>query len=63
VLADRLRASVSEPMSLAGTSVELGMSIGIGWAPGGTDPLESIDQVIREADDAMYADKTTRRSR
>jgi diguanylate cyclase (GGDEF)-like protein/PAS domain S-box-containing protein len=63
VLADRLRAGVAEPMSLAGTTVELGMSIGIGWAPGGTDPEESIDRVIREADDAMYADKTARRSR
>jgi diguanylate cyclase (GGDEF)-like protein/PAS domain S-box-containing protein len=62
VLADRLRAGVSEPMALAGTTVRLGMSIGIGWAPGGTDPEESIDRVIREADDAMYADKTTRRS-
>jgi diguanylate cyclase (GGDEF)-like protein/PAS domain S-box-containing protein len=63
VLAERLRASVSEPMSLAGTIVELGMSIGIGSAPGGTDPVESSDQVIREADDAMYADKAQRRSR
>jgi diguanylate cyclase (GGDEF)-like protein len=63
VLADRLRASVAEPMSLAGTIVELGMSIGIGWAPGGTPPEESIDGVIREADDAMYADKTQHRHR
>jgi diguanylate cyclase (GGDEF)-like protein/PAS domain S-box-containing protein len=62
VLADRLRAGVAEPMVLAGTAVRLGMSIGIGWAPGGTDPEESIDRVIREADDAMYADKTERRS-
>jgi diguanylate cyclase (GGDEF)-like protein/PAS domain S-box-containing protein len=61
VLAERLRASVAEPVALAGTTVRLGMSIGIGWAPGGADPEESIDQVIREADDAMYADKAHRR--
>jgi diguanylate cyclase (GGDEF)-like protein/PAS domain S-box-containing protein len=61
VLAERVRASVAEPVALAGTTVRLGMSIGIGWAPGGADPEESIDQVIREADDAMYADKAHRR--
>jgi GGDEF domain-containing protein len=39
----------------------VGMSIGIGLAPGGTDPQDVLERVVREADDAMYADKTQRR--
>jgi diguanylate cyclase (GGDEF)-like protein/PAS domain S-box-containing protein len=62
VLAERLRASTSEPLSLAGITIPLGTSIGIGWTAGGADPEESLDAVVREADDAMYADKTQRRS-
>jgi diguanylate cyclase (GGDEF)-like protein/PAS domain S-box-containing protein len=61
VLADRLRGSVQDPLTLAGTTVVLGMSIGIGTAPGGADPQEVLERVVREADDAMYADKTRRR--
>jgi diguanylate cyclase (GGDEF)-like protein len=63
VLADRLRRSVSDPMALDGATVRLGMSIGIGEAGGGTEPEEILDAVVREADDAMYADKTQRRPR
>ena len=61
VLAERLRSSVRDPLSFAGTTVRLGMSIGIGWAPGGADPEGALERVVREADDAMYADKAQRR--
>jgi diguanylate cyclase (GGDEF)-like protein/PAS domain S-box-containing protein len=61
VLADRLRAAVTEPLSLSGTDVSVGISIGIGSAPGGEDPGEVYERVVREADDAMYADKAHRR--
>ena len=61
VLADRLRAAVTEPLSLSGTAVSVGISIGIGSAPGGEDPGTVYERVVREADDAMYADKANRR--
>ncbi|MET0765698.1 MAG: GGDEF domain-containing protein [Blastococcus sp.] len=57
VLADRLRVAVTEPLSLSGTTVSVGISIGIGSAPGGEEPGEVYERVVREADDAMYADK------
>ena len=57
VLADRLRAAVTEPLSLSGTTVSVGISIGIGSAPGGEEPGEVYERVVREADDAMYANK------
>jgi diguanylate cyclase (GGDEF)-like protein len=61
VLADRLRGSVTEPLQLNGTPVTLGISIGVGAAAGGDDPDEAYERVVREADDAMYADKARRR--
>jgi diguanylate cyclase (GGDEF)-like protein/PAS domain S-box-containing protein len=57
VLADRLRGAVKEPLQLTGTPVALGISIGVGAAPGGSDPEEAYERVVRDADDAMYADK------
>jgi diguanylate cyclase (GGDEF)-like protein/PAS domain S-box-containing protein len=57
VLADRLRGAVKEPLQLGGTPVALGISIGVGAATGGADPEEAYERVVREADDAMYADK------
>jgi diguanylate cyclase (GGDEF)-like protein/PAS domain S-box-containing protein len=61
VLADRLRAAVTEPLSLSGTTVSVGISIGIGSAPGGEEPGDVYERVVREADDAMYSDKANRR--
>ena len=63
VLAERLRASVTEPLELSGTTVSVGLSIGIGSVTGGDHPGDVYERVIREADDAMYADKVRRRKR
>jgi diguanylate cyclase (GGDEF)-like protein/PAS domain S-box-containing protein len=61
ILADRLRSAVTEPLSLSGNPVRVGLSIGIGAVPGGEDPGNVYERVIREADDAMYRDKARRR--
>lgn len=57
ILSGRLRLAVTDPMVLAGQVVAVGVSIGIGLAPGGEHPDASIERVVREADDAMYSDK------
>jgi diguanylate cyclase (GGDEF)-like protein/PAS domain S-box-containing protein len=61
ILADRLRASVTEPLSLSGTTVTIGLSIGIGSVSGGLEPGDVYEHVVRAADDAMYANKSRRR--
>ena len=61
VLADRLRASVTEPLPLGGTTVTVALSIGMGSVAGGLEPGDVYERVVREADDAMYADKARRR--
>ncbi len=61
VLAGRLRGAVTEPLQINGIPVRLGISIGVGATPGGADPEEAYERVVREADDAMYADKSGRR--
>jgi diguanylate cyclase (GGDEF)-like protein/PAS domain S-box-containing protein len=63
ILADRLRAAVTEPLPLSGTMITIGLSIGIGSVAGGLEPGDVYEGVVREADDAMYADKTWRRHR
>jgi len=60
-LAERLRSTLTEPVTVGDVTIPLGMSIGIGTVGGGTDPELSYELLIREADDAMYADKTARR--
>jgi diguanylate cyclase (GGDEF)-like protein/PAS domain S-box-containing protein len=61
VLADRLRTTVTEPLLLSGKPVSIGLSIGIGSVPGGEEPANVYERVVREADDAMYRDKARRR--
>jgi diguanylate cyclase (GGDEF)-like protein/PAS domain S-box-containing protein len=61
VLADRLRTSVTDALSLHGMDVPIGISIGIGATPGGEEPELVYERVVREADDAMYTDKARRR--
>jgi diguanylate cyclase (GGDEF)-like protein/PAS domain S-box-containing protein len=57
-LADAIRAAVSQPFDLAGTSVEIGISIGIAHASSGLG-----DATLEEADRDLYRDKGTRRRR
>jgi diguanylate cyclase (GGDEF)-like protein/PAS domain S-box-containing protein len=62
VLAERLRRSLRDPLTLQGVALQVGMSIGIGEAPGGAEATEEVlEELVREADDAMYADKLRRR--
>ncbi len=61
VLAERLRTTVTDPLVLSGTPVQIGLSIGIGSVPGGEEPGTVYERVVREADDAMYRDKDRRR--
>ena len=56
-LADRLRGAVTEPLRIDASRVRLGVSIGVGSAVGGAEPEEAYERLVREADDAMYADK------
>ena len=61
VLAERLRTTLNEPLVLGNSTVSIGVSIGIGAAPGGDEPGDVYERVIREADDAMYRDKARSR--
>lgn len=61
VLAERLRTTVTEPLVLGEVTVSIGVSIGIGSAPGGEEPGDVYERVVREADDAMYRDKARNR--
>ncbi|MGD1037144.1 MAG: EAL domain-containing protein [Roseiarcus sp.] len=58
-LAERLIASVSEPHSIDGNSIVVGTSIGISVTP--TDSVDS-DELIRNADMALYHSKVNRGS-
>jgi len=57
LLVRRLRAAFGDPLLVEGTTIALNMSIGIGSVEGGADPAPAYQQVIRTADDAMYATK------
>jgi diguanylate cyclase (GGDEF)-like protein len=63
ILAERLRTTVTEPLVLGEVTVSIGVSIGIGSAPGGEEPGDVYERVVREADDAMYKDKARNRRR
>jgi predicted signal transduction protein with EAL and GGDEF domain len=54
-LADRLLACFDEPVSLAGTRVRLGGSLGVAIGP---EHATSASDLLRHADIAMYAAKT-----
>ena len=58
-LAERLIASVSEPYSIDGNNIVIGTSIGISVTP--TDSVDS-DELIRNADMALYHSKANRGS-
>jgi diguanylate cyclase (GGDEF)-like protein len=60
MVADRILSVLSEPLSLRGHSVSVSASIGIAIGTGGID---SADELLRDADTAMYQAKTNGKSR
>jgi diguanylate cyclase (GGDEF)-like protein/PAS domain S-box-containing protein len=61
-LAARLRDRVSEPLRVTGgLTLPLSVSIGIGSVESDVDPERAFGALVREADDAMYVDKASRR--
>ena len=67
VLAERILGTLHRPFALEGNQVVIGTSIGIASCPpvgGGADPVaDQIDQLLRNADTAMYASKTGGKNR
>lgn len=60
LLADRLIAAIAEPFHLAGTTITLGVSIGIALAAG---PRPEAGALLRAADQAMFDAKARGRNR
>ena len=60
LVADRILSALSEPLSLGGHDVSISTSIGIAVGTGGAD---SADDLLRDADTAMYQAKTNGKSR
>ena len=61
LLVGRLRDAFRDPLVVEGTTIPVHMSIGIGLVEGGADSAHAHQQVVREADDAMYATKRLQR--
>jgi diguanylate cyclase (GGDEF)-like protein/PAS domain S-box-containing protein len=65
-LAERLRAAMVQPFTLNGTEVFVSASIGVAVSSGdytADSPLEAADEVLRNADVAMYAAKRAGKGR
>jgi diguanylate cyclase len=61
VLCARLRAAVAQPIQLGADSVVLGVSIGGAYSDGAVEGADAVaDELIRTADEAMYANKQCR---
>jgi GGDEF domain-containing protein len=56
-LATRLRAKLSEPIAVEDGIAHLGVTVGVSRAPVRT---AGLDEMLREADAAMYAEKRRR---
>ena len=61
LLAQRLRSRTSAPLAVDDTAVSVRLSVGIGFAPGGSQPGAAYEHIVRAADQAMYTDKAQRR--
>jgi diguanylate cyclase (GGDEF)-like protein len=60
-IADRIRSDVGRPLTYKGKRCQIGVSIGVAvWEPGGPQPIE---QVLADADTALYAGKRAGRNR
>ncbi|WP_052390926.1 putative bifunctional diguanylate cyclase/phosphodiesterase [Streptomyces sp. NRRL B-24484] len=66
-LAERVRAALSEPYWIGGTELGVAASIGIAFAPPahgpGADPRAAADELMRNADLAMYRAKSQGKGR
>ncbi|MFP3462708.1 EAL domain-containing protein [Arthrobacter globiformis] len=58
--ADRLRAALSEPLTLRGIALQVGVSVGIAMSP---EQGEDLKTLLRKADTAMYRAKSSRSGR
>ncbi|MBU2664921.1 GGDEF domain-containing protein [Actinoplanes bogorensis] len=56
--ADRIRAELTAPMTVRGETVSVGASVGRATADG----VRTLDELLHEADTAMYTEKAARRS-
>jgi diguanylate cyclase (GGDEF)-like protein/PAS domain S-box-containing protein len=56
-IAERVMSQVSDAMTIEGISVVTGTSIGIAFSGAGTQALADADQLLRNADAAMYMAK------
>ena len=54
VVADRMIAAISQPIRVDGTTVQIGVSIGIAMA---TSEFHEADALVAAADSAMYRSK------
>jgi diguanylate cyclase (GGDEF)-like protein len=59
IVADRVRRSLEEPVGIAGTDVRVGASVGIAFG----EPGSNADDLLRQADVAMYAAKRAGKGR
>ena len=59
VVAERLLTSLCQPIAIDDQQVQVGASIGVSWANG---PAQDADELIRQADQAMYQRKRGGRS-
>ena len=59
IVADRVRRSLEQPLGIAGTDVRVGASIGIAFG----EPGSNADDLLRQADVAMYAAKRAGKGR
>lgn len=63
-LAERLRQAVeAEPVATSRGPARLGLSLGVAGLTGPPGGRESLDDLLRRADEAMYADKLARRDK
>ena len=62
-IAERVIEAVHEPIAVAGSEVSIGVSLGIALAEDGPGDDTWVDDLVRRADDAMYAAKRAGRGR
>jgi diguanylate cyclase (GGDEF)-like protein/PAS domain S-box-containing protein len=59
----RILDALAAPVRVQGYDAVVGASIGARWCPGGVPNAQLLEQVVREADEAMYAAKRAGKGR